>query len=102
LVTINHFHRLIDLYAPQVFVNDLLTNHTSELHFRLAHCNSEFSSLIQRIEAGKCSEQEVLDLIKSKNRFEKQENHLQNIHQHMLIYEEQILLFSLFTIKLSF
>jgi DNA repair exonuclease SbcCD ATPase subunit len=41
---------MIDLLATQIFMNQLLQNHSTELHHRISHCNHEISSLQQQLE----------------------------------------------------
>ena len=41
---------IFDLLTAQVFINDLLKDHATDLHMRIAHCGHEIGSLKQEIE----------------------------------------------------
>ena len=41
---------VFDLLTAQVFINDLLKDHATDLHMRIAHCGHEIGSLKQEIE----------------------------------------------------
>jgi chromosome segregation ATPase len=56
------FRELFDLLAAQVFINDLLKGHTSDLHTRIAHYGHEIGALRQQTDDRGAQDEQIEDL----------------------------------------
>lgn len=71
--------QLVDLFASQVYINDLLKNHTSELRLRLAHCGHELASLRQELDQRADIDAQEQEIQKELKRYERKDTRIRKL-----------------------
>ena len=84
-----NLREMFDLLVAQAFINDLLREHASELHMRIAHCGHEIGNLRQAIEDKGDDLEQVESMKKLIKRFKHRENKLKRYLSNYVSLPEQ-------------